>query len=750
MSAGPVDAFEAVDVEDRSAGEVAEESYRDYALYVAQDRAIPHLVDGLKPVQRRILYAMHGLSLGHDAKPKKSARTIGDVIGKYHPHGDSACYEAMVLMAQGFATRYPLVHGQGNWGSAEDPRSFAAQRYTEARMTAYADVLLRDLGAGGVGWRENFDATMREPVWLPARLPHVLLNGASGIAVGLTTDIPPHNLGEVAEACRVVLDDAEADDEAVLAPIRGPDFASGALVASSASEIRQALRTGRGTLRVRARWAEEKGDVVVTALPPQVAGARVAQRIGEMMEAGDLPGCRGMRDEADERTPTRLVLEVARGVAPEALAEQVMAATELERTVRVEVTVLETDGRPVCMGVAALVRRWVAERMAQVRSALEARREAIAERLEVIAGLEVATARCEEVVRTIRTAEQPKEALVRDFLLTERQAAAVVAMRLGTLGRLEVEKLAKERKALEREAKGIDRSLASRKGLAAVVAEDVAAAVAEHGDERRSPIAERAAAKAQAGAAEVRDPVTVVLSVQGLVRAAKGHDVAPSKLGYRDGDGPKSAVRTDTAATLVVLDSNGRAYGLPVRGLPSARGLGEPLAARFDAKGGATFEALVAGADEAQMLLAGSGGYGMRTTLGQQRTARRAGKQALVLGEGEAPVRPVGWPEDAAEVVVVGTDGYALAFPAGEVPKLGKGKGVKLLKVGGKAGSRLAAACALREGQGLEVVGSEGKVVLGRRSINALAARRGGRGKRLETVAKVGEVRRARAVALGQ
>ncbi|HEY5791612.1 MAG TPA: DNA topoisomerase IV subunit A, partial [Gammaproteobacteria bacterium] len=560
----------------------SEKAYLDYSMYVILDRALPHIGDGLKPVQRRIVYAMSELGLAASAKFKKSARTVGDVLGKYHPHGDSACYEAMVLMAQPFAYRYPLIEGQGNWGSADDPKSFAAMRYTEARLTAFAEVLLGELDQGTADWAPNFDGTLEEPSLLPARLPHVLLNGTTGIAVGMATDIPPHNLREVVAACLALLDDPGIDTEALCAHLPGPDYPTEAEIITPAAELRQIYLTGNGSLRQRAIWERENGDVVVTALPYQVSGARVLEQIAQQMQAKKLPMVEDLRDESDHENPTRLVI-VPRSnrVDLEALMSHLFATTDLERSYRVNLNVIGTDGRPGVRGLRDLLAEWLAFRRATVTRRLQHRLDKVDARLHVLDGLLVAFLNIDEVIAIIRQEEKPRPVLMQRFGLSEIQAEAILELKLRHLARLEEMKIRAEQQSLAEERASLQSILDSPPRLTRLLRDELQADAARFGDARRSPLCARASAQAlDETALTPSEPVTVVLSEAGWVRAAKGHEVDAGALSYRAGDRFLAAAQGRSNQLAVFLDSTGRSYSLPAHSLPSARGQGEPLTGR--------------------------------------------------------------------------------------------------------------------------------------------------------------------------
>lgn len=673
-------------IERRPLREFTEKAYLDYSMYVILDRALPHLGDGLKPVQRRIVYAMSELGLRAGAKHKKSARTVGDVLGKYHPHGDSACYEAMVLMAQPFSFRYPLVDGQGNWGSPDDPKSFAAMRYTEARLTPFAQVLLQELEQGTVDWVPNFDGTLDEPAVLPARLPHVLLNGATGIAVGMATDIPPHNVREVASACLRLLEDPLATVAQLCEHIRGPDFPTEAEITTAAADLRKLYETGVGSVRQRARYEidREEGAIVITALPHQVSGAKVLEQIAAQMTAKKLPMVEDLRDESDNENPTRLVVVLrSKRVEVEPVISHLLATTDLERSYRVNLNVIGLDGRPRVMGLRELLLGWLEFRERTVRRRLQHRLDRVLARLHILDGLLIAFLNIDEVIAIIRREEEPKPVLMARFGLSDAQAEAILELKLRHLARLEEMKIRGEQQDLARERDGLQETLGSPKRLRALMAEEIQSDVRTYGDARRSPLVERTQAQALEESEVVpAEPVTVVLSERGWVRAAKGHDVDPRSLAYRSGDGFKAAALGRSNQLAVFLDSTGRAYALHAHTLPSARGQGEPLTGRIDAPDGATFEGLLIGNAEDLYLLATDAGYGFVASFEELAGRNRGGKAVLTVPEGAqvfSPVRVQDFERDL--VAAVTTAGRLLVHPVSELPRLSKGKGVKIIGI---------------------------------------------------------------------
>ena len=662
----------------------AEKAYLDYSMYVVLDRALPHIGDGLKPVQRRIIYAMSELGLSAASKHKKSARTVGDVIGKFHPHGDAACYEAMVLMAQPFAFRYPLVDGQGNFGSPDDPKSFAAMRYTESRLTAYARTLLAELGMGTVEWTPNFDGTLKEPSLLPARLPNVLLNGSTGIAVGMSTDIPPHNLREVVAACIRLLDEPKASVADLCEHIKGPDFPTGAEIITPAAELSQLYETGNGSVRMRAVWEKENGEIVITALPHQVSPARVLEQIALQMQARKLPMVEDLRDESDHEDPTRLVI-VPRSnrVDLDQLMNHLFATTDLERNYRINLNIIGSNGKPQLMDLRSLLKEWLDFRMDTVVRRLGHRLDQVVDRLHILVGLMTAFLNIDEVIRIIRSEEEPKPVLMKRFELTGTQAEAILELKLRHLARLEEIKIRSEQDALEEERQSLETILGSKARLKTLIKKELNEDCQTFGDARRSKLVEREAAQALKQEDLVpSEQVTIVLSKSGWVRLAKGHDIDPVTLSYRAGDEFQHSARGRSNELAVFLDAAGRAYALPAHSLPSARGLGEPLSSKFSSPDGASFLYCLAGEPGQKVLLASSFGYGFITGLENLYSRMKAGKAIISLPPGAVPLEPALIDTVASSTVVcVSSDGYMLAFALGEVPELAKGKGNKLINV---------------------------------------------------------------------
>ena len=687
----------------------AERSYLNYSMYVILDRALPSLADGLKPVQRRIVYAMSDLGLHAGAKYKKSARTVGDVLGKFHPHGDSACYEAMVLMAQNFSIRYPLVDGQGNWGSQDDPKSFAAMRYTEAKLTPFAKLLLSELGQGTVEWQQNFDGTLMEPERLPARVPTVLLNGASGIAVGMATDIPPHNIREVISACIRLLESPKSSIGELMEHIQAPDYPSDAEITTPPDELRKIYETGSGSVRQRATWDRESGNIVIRSLPYQVSGNRVMEQIAAQMLAKKLPMVADIRDESDHENPIRLVVEPrSNRVDAEQMMTHLFATTDLEKSHRVNMNMIDLDGRPRVFDLKTLLEQWLIFRTETVRRRLEHRLDKVMKRLHILEGLLIAYLNIDEVIRIIRTEEKPKQALMNHFGLTDIQAEAILEMKLRHLARLEEIKIRGEQTELEEERKDLEKTLGSRARLKRLVRDELLEVAEQFGDDRRCAINARDAARAlDQNDLIPAEPITIVLSRKGWVRAAKGHEIDAAKLAYRSGDELLQAVPGKTNEQVLTIDSTGRTYCLAAHSLPSARSMGEPLSSQFNPPAGATFHGLMTGRDDDLYLLATDAGYGFVSSIGEMATRNKAGKAGLkVSGEGVLLPSAVTEYEDDW-VACISDSGRLLIFTVGELPRLGRGKGVKMMNIPGKkyqsGEEKMIDFVVFREGQALRV-----------------------------------------------
>lgn len=688
--------------------EYAERAYLDYSMYVVLDRALPFLGDGLKPVQRRIIYAMSELGLNAASKPKKSARTVGDVIGKYHPHGDSACYEALVLMAQPFSYRYPLIEGQGNFGSSDDPKSFAAMRYTESKLTPIAEVLLGELGQGTTDWAPNFDGTLQEPTWMPARLPHLLLNGTTGIAVGMATDVPPHNLNEIVSALLHLLDDPDASVRDLCEHVKGPDYPSNAEIITPANDLRNMYETGNGSVRARATYIKEAHNVVVTALPFQVSPSKVIEQIAAQMRAKKLPWLEDVRDESDHANPVRVVL-VPRSnrVDAEQLMGHLFATTDMERSYRVNLNVIGLDGRPQVKNLKTLLSEWLAFRSSTVTRRLQHRLQKVERRLHLLEGLLVAFLNLDEVIHIIRTEDEPKAALIARFGLSEDQAEYILETKLKQLARLEEMKIRGEQDELAKERDKIIAILDSKTKLKKLIRDELQADAKKFGDERRSPLVQRQAAQAIDETELVpSEPMTVVMSEKGWIRAAKGHDIDASTLSYRDGDALQGAVRARSTQQVAFLDSEGRAYSTPVHTLPSARGNGEPLTGRFSPAAGTSFVTLASAEPDTRFVLASTHGYGFVTRFENLIGRNKAGKAMLNLSAGSSVLTPSVVANVATDrIVAVTSSGNLLAIAASDLPELDKGKGNKIIEIpkAKLATERVVAIVAISPGQTLQV-----------------------------------------------
>ena len=668
--------------ESRSLAEFTEQAYLNYSMYVILDRALPHIGDGLKPVQRRIVYAMSELGLKNSAKHKKSARTVGDVLGKYHPHGDSACYEAMVLMAQPFSYRYPLVDGQGNWGSPDDPKSFAAMRYTESKLSAYADVLLAELGQGTVDWVPNFDGTMEEPSLLPARLPNLLLNGTTGIAVGMATDIPPHNLREVASACIALLKKPNLSLEEIAAYIPAPDFPTKAEIITPKNELLNLYKTGRGSLKMRAVYEVEDGDIVITALPHQVSGAKVLAQIAEQMQAKKLPLVADLRDESDHENPTRLVI-VPRSnrVDVGQLMNHLFATTDLEYSYRVNMNVIGLDGRPQVKDLRMLLTEWLRFRQGTVRRRLQYRLDKVLARLHILAGLLIAYLNIDEVIRIIRYEDHPKAELMKVFGLSDLQAESILELKLRHLAKLEEMEIRKEQNELEKERDNLEHLLANPAAMDKLIIKEIKADMDKYGDDRRSPLVERGEAQAlKESDLTPAEPVTVILSEMGWVRAAKGHDIAVESLSFKGSDKYLTSAQGKSNQPVYFLDSTGRSYSLLANTLPSARGQGEPLTTKLNPPAGASFKMVVMGDSSQAVILATDASYGFVTTLGDLDAGNKNGKAVVTVPEGANLLKPLFVNDvDNDYLAIVSSEGRLLVFAVKDLPKLSKGKGNKLI-----------------------------------------------------------------------
>ena len=670
-------------LEKQSISQFSERAYLDYSMYVILDRALPHIGDGLKPVQRRIIYAMSELGLSAAAKYKKSARTVGDVIGKFHPHGDSAAYEAMVLLSQSFTTRYPLIDGQGNWGSLDDPKSFAAMRYTECRLSPYAKNLLEELGQGTVDWTSNFDGTLLEPSVLPARLPNLLLNGATGIAVGMATDIPPHNLNEVVKACIKILEEPKVSLEDLYKIIPGPDYPTEAEIISSEEELKEIYSNGRGSVKMRATYEVEDGEIVILALPHQTSSSKILEQIASQMEAKKLPMIVDLRDESDEESPTRLVLvPKSNRVDKEAVMNHLFATTDLQKNYRVNMNLIGLNGKPQTRDIKLVLKEWLSFRTQTVTRRLQYRLDWVLDRLHILEGLLAVFINIDEVISIIRNEDEPKKVLQKKFKLSVIQVDAILEIRLRQLAKLEEIKIKEEQGNLDSERKDLEKLLGSKSRLKTLIKKELKADAEVYGDERNSPIVYREEAMAFDETELIfSDPVTVILSERGWVRAAKGHDIEPESLNYREGDTFFASAKGRNNQNAVFLDSKGKAYTFPCHSLPSARSQGEPLSGRLNAESGETFAGVVSGPIESQVVLASSAGYGFVANLGDLQTKNKSGKAALKVQENAQVLIPRAVENEKDMLAAITNQGRMLVFPLTELPKLARGKGNKIIGI---------------------------------------------------------------------
>ena len=718
--------------------EYAEKAYLDYSMYVVLDRALPHIGDGLKPVQRRIIYAMSELGLSAKSKHKKSARTVGDVLGKFHPHGDSACYEAMVLMAQPFSYRYPLIDGQGNFGSPDDPKSFAAMRYTESRMSPYARTLLAELGMGTVDWAPNFDGTLKEPVLLPARLPNILLNGGTGIAVGMATDIPPHNLREVVKACIHLLEEPKASVSDLCEHILAPDFPTYAEIITPRDDILNMYETGYGSVKMRAIWEKENSDIIITALPHQVSPAKILEQIAAQMQAKKLPMVEDLRDESDHENPTRLVI-VPRSnrVDIEQLLNHLFATTDLERNYRINLNIIGNNGKPQVLNLRNLLKQWLTFRLETVTRRLEHRLDQVVDRLHILEGLLIAFLNIDEIIHIIRTEDQPKPVLMSHFEITGTQAEAILDLKLRNLAKLEEMKIRGEQAELEKERQKLETTLGSKQRLKTLIKKELTEDAELYGDERRSQLIERKAAQALKEEDLVpSEPCTVVLSKSGWVRAAKGHEIDATTINYKAGDEYQHAARGRSNQQAVFLDSSGRAYSLTAHTLPSARSLGEPLTSRFNLSDGAQFLYAITGDTQQKLVLASNWGYGFVTETSNLHSKMKAGKAMVSLPGDAVPVAPaIITSAEADTVVCVTSDGYLLAFPLSDLPALAKGKGNKLINIppkrlkGGE--EHMVGMVVIAEGEEFLVWAGQRYMRIGKKDLEHFRGERAKRGRKL-------------------
>ncbi|EHU3164726.1 DNA topoisomerase IV subunit A [Acinetobacter baumannii] len=672
--------------ENRSVAEFTEQAYLNYAMYVIMDRALPHISDGLKPVQRRIVYAMSELGLKSSGKPKKSARTVGDVLGKYHPHGDSACYKAMVLMAQPFSYRYPLIEGQGNWGSPDDPKSFAAMRYTEAKLSAYSELLLSELGQGTSEWQDNFDGSLKEPITLPARVPNILLNGTTGIAVGMATDIPPHNLREVVKGTIALIRNPQTSDEKLAEYIPAPDLPTKAEIITPPEELLKIQTTGRGSYRMRAVYTIEKNEIVITELPYQVSGSKVITQIADQMQAKKLPLVVDVRDESDHENPTRLVMIVLRSnrIDAEAVMSHLFATTDLESSYRVNLNMIGEDGRPQVKSIRRILLEWIEIRKKTVTRRLQYHLNRIEKRLHILAGLLIAYLDIDTVIRIIREEDQPKPVLMEHFNIDEIQAEAILELKLRHLAKLEEMEIRHEQDELSAKAAIIREQLENPESLKNLIIGELKEDAKKFGDERRSPIVARAeAVQIKEQDLMPAETVTVVLSEAGWVRAAKGADVDAENLNYRAGDQYLSHAVGKTNQRVYFLDETGRSYALPISNLPSARGLGDPLSSKLSPASGVSFIQVYLDDDESELIAASSAGYGFKTQTKQLDTNAKAGKTFLTVPD-KAKALPLISAQNMTHLAVLSSAGRLLILDLAELPNLNKGKGNKLIQLEGK------------------------------------------------------------------
>ena len=713
-----------------------EKAYLDYSMYVILDRALPHIGDGLKPVQRRIVYAMSELGLSAQSKHKKSARTVGDVLGKFHPHGDSACYEAMVLLAQSFSTRYPLVDGQGNWGSPDDPKSFAAMRYTEARLTPIAKIMLDELGQGTVDWQPNFDGTLKEPKLLPARVPSILLNGTTGIAVGMATDIPPHNLREVVNAAIHLLDYPKATVTDLMRFVPGPDYPTTAEIISAPADIVNVYENGNGSIRMRATYVFEDGDIVINALPHQASPARILEQIAAQMQAKKLPMIVDLRDESDHENPIRLVLTPrSNRVNAEEVMPHLFATTDLEKTYRVNLNMIGVDGRPQVKSLLSILGEWLGWRRDTVTRRLTHRLDQVMDRLHILEGYLIAYLNIDEVIRVIREEDAPKIELTKRFALSEIQASAVLDLRLRHLAKLEEVKLQSEQKELESEREYLESILGSRTKMTKLIRDELTKDAENYGDDRRSPIVIRQEARAlREDQLVASEQVTVVLSDNGWVRCAKGHDIDPEALSYKAGDKYLTSTQGRSNQPLVAFDTNGRAYSVQTHTLPSARSQGEPLSGRIDLTAGSKVTQLALADEAAKWVLATSYGYGFISKHGDLLGRNKAGKSVVNLGEAELlpPVEIVD--SELSRIAVAASTGHLLVFEARQLPELARGKGNKLVQIPPaqlEDGHRVTAICVLPPLRSLRVIAGKRHLTLSPSDLDNFVGERARRGKLL-------------------
>lgn len=725
-------------IETQPLEEFTEKAYLDYSMYVILDRALPHIGDGMKPVQRRIIYSMSELGLKATAKYKKSARTVGDVLGKYHPHGDSACYEAMVLMAQPFTYRYPLIDGQGNWGAIDDPKSFAAMRYTEAKLSVFAEVLLQELGQGTTDWIPNFDGEMKEPKLLPAQLPHIILNGTTGIAVGMATDIPPHNLIEVVDACIALIDNSGMTVPELMEYVKGPDYPTEAEIITPVSDLLKIYETGGGSIKMRAKYEVEEGDIVITALPHQTSGSKILEQLAAQMQAKKLPMISDLRDESDHENPTRLVIiPRSNRVDLEMVMDHLFATTDLERNYRVNMNMIGLNGRPQVLGLKGILQQWLDFRFMTVRRRLQFKLEKVLKRLHVLEAYLIAFLNIDEVIHIIRTEDKPKPVLMEHFSITDIQAEAILELKLRNLAKLEEMKIRGEQDELEEERKQLELTLGSKQRMKTLIKKELKALAEKHGDPRRSQIVERKAAKAiQATDLIGSEAITVVLSEKGWVRAAKGHDIDPTSLNYKSGDSYLCSAKGKSNMPAVFLDSTGRSYAITTHDLPSARSQGEPLTGKINCLANAHFVSVVMDTPDALYLIASDAGYGFVAQLEDLVTKNKKGKALLNTPTGGKVMSPILVKNyDTDRLVAVTNEGRLLIHSLNALPKLGKGKGVKIISIqASRVAERLEFVVALgilSEGETLTIHSGKRHLTLKLDDLEHYIGERGRRGHKL-------------------
>jgi topoisomerase-4 subunit A len=725
-------------IEQMSLSRFTEDAYLNYSMYVIMDRALPHIGDGLKPVQRRITYAMSELGLSNNAKYKKSARTVGDVLGKFHPHGDSACYEAMVLMAQPFSYRYPLVDGQGNWGAPDDPKSFAAMRYTESRLSKFSEVLLTELGQGTVDWQPNFDGTLDEPIVLPARLPHILLNGITGIAVGMATDIPPHNVREVANACALLLDNSKAELSTLLEHVQGPDYPTDAEIITPKDDITKIYETGRGSIKMRAVYHLDNGEIIISAIPHQASGAKLMEQIAGQMQAKKLPMVSDLRDESDHENPTRLVITPrSNRVDIEQLMQHLFATTDLEKSYRVNINMIGLDGRPQVKGLVTILNEWLVFRKTTVTRRLQYRLDKILARLHILEALLIAFLNIDEVIEIIRYHDTPKQELISRFKLSDTQAEAILDLKLRHLAKLEEMKIKGEQDELAKERDTLQLLLGSDRRLKTLMKKEILADAETYGDDRRSPIVTRVEAKALSEKELLpSEPVTVVLSEKGWARCAKGHDVDVERLSYKSGDAFLGSAKGRSNQLAVFVDSGGRTFSCDAHSLPSARSQGEPLTGRFNIVGGESAEFVVMAQDKQTFLIGSDAGYGFVSSFEDMVTKNKAGKAFVSLPTAAKVMSPIPITNVETDLCLsISNAGRMLLFPLRDLPVLGKGKGNKLMNIpSAKAKIReeyLTQLVVVPEGASVKIVAGKRGMLLTPNDLSHYVGERGRRGNKL-------------------